>query len=264
MPISPSQALEAMHRRAAQPETQPDLLIAGATGALGNAVMQRLVGTHRFAHTRVLAREPMSQGMRLVSLLQVAGEIKDWPQPLLRSSVALVMFEPPRMYHERERALWTPLPEQLPALAAWLKRSGVTTLAIALPHAQGSLPEALKRGLASLNEQALAAIGFERLIILRSAQKPVAQLVRHPLEKLAQWMLGIVNFMVPDSEQPVRPTRLAELMDALLQHAPLGISIVAQEQAWAWAQMSSAALEVSVQAWTGRDFEPQRPSAPST
>jgi hypothetical protein len=169
MPVSPSQALSALNRPLPVAQSQPDLLIAGATGALGNALMQRLVGTHRFAHTQVLSREPIAQGMRMVSLHVVAGEISAWPRPAQRSEVAVVMFEPPRMYYERERALWTPLLEQLPALAAWLKSCGVQTLVIILPHAQGSLPESLKRGLASLDEHALTNLGFERLIIVRSA-----------------------------------------------------------------------------------------------
>jgi hypothetical protein len=248
MPVSPSQALEAMNRPLPVSQSQPDLLIAGATGALGNAVMQRLVGTHRFAHTQVLAREPMSQGIRTVSLQLVADDTTTWPQPAQRSDVAVVMFEPPRMYYERERALWTPLPEQLPALAAWLKSCGVQTLAIVLPHAQGSLPESLKRGLASLDEQALASIGFDRLIIVRSAQKPTAVVKTHPLEKLAHWMLGIFQFMVPSSEQPVRPTKLAQMVDALLQTAPRGITVLAQEEVWALAQSDSDGLEQAIKA----------------
>jgi hypothetical protein len=246
MPVSPSQALAAINRTPSVTKSQPDLLIAGATGALGNAVMQRLVGTHRFAHTQVLATEPMSQGMRMVSLHVVSGEIAAWPQPAQRSDVAVVMFEPPRMYYERERALWTPEPEQLPALAAWLKSCGVQTLAIVLPHAQGSLPESLKRGLASLDEQALASIGFDRLIIVRSAQKPVALVKTHPLEKLAHWMLGIFQFMVPSSEQPVRPTKLAQMVDALLQTAPRGITVLAQEEVWALAQSDINGLAEAV------------------
>jgi hypothetical protein len=252
MPVSPSQALEAMNRPLPVSQSQPDLLIAGATGALGNAVMQRLVGTHRFAHTQVLAREPMSQGMRTVSLHLVAGDIATWPKPSQRSAtgvlMAVVMFEPPRMYYERERALWTPEPEQLPLLAAWLKSSGVQTLAIVLPHAQGSLPESLKRGLASLDEQALASIGFDRLIIVRSAQKPAALVRTHPLEKLAHWMLGIFQFMVPSSEQPVRPTKLAQMVDVLLQTAPRGITVLAQEEVWTLAQSDSDGLEQAVKA----------------
>ncbi len=246
MPISPDQALAALNRPLLAATAQPDLLIAGATGALGNAVMQRLVGTHRFAHTQVLSREPIAQGMRMVSLHVVAGELAAWPLPEQRSDTAVVMFEPPRMYYERERALWTPLPEQLPTLAAWLKSCGVQTLGIVLPHAQGSLPESLKRGLASLDEHALASIGFERLIIVRSAQKPVALVKTHPLEKLAHWMLGIFQFMVPSSEQPVRPTKIAQMVDALLQTAPRGITVLTQEEVWALAQSDIDGLTEAV------------------
>jgi hypothetical protein len=110
MPISLSQALRAIHRDPAALPSQPALLIAGATSALGHAVMRRLVGTHRFSHTQLLASEPIAQGMRMVSLQQVGGDIAKWP-PLARPcDVAVLMFEPPRMYDERERALWTPLP----------------------------------------------------------------------------------------------------------------------------------------------------------
>lgn len=249
MPVSPSQALRVLNCTLPVLPSQPDLLIAGATGALGNAVMQRLIGTHRFTHTQVLAREPIGQGMRMVSLHLVAGEMATWPQPEQRCDVAVVMFEPPRMYYERERALWAPSPEQLPALATWLKRCGVQTLAVVLPHAQGSLPESLKRGLASMDEQALATLGFERLIILRTAQKPIAAIKNHPLERLAYWMLGIFNFMVPTSDQPVRPTKLANLVDALLQLMPAGIHVLAQEQVWRFAQRPSEDLMPELQAW---------------
>lgn len=247
MLVSTSQALGAMQRSVLPSAAKPHLLIAGATGALGNAVMHRLVGAHRFEHTLLLAREPMAQGMRMVSLQQVKGDVRHWPVIAQRCDAAVVMFEPPRMFYERERALWTPEPEQLPHLAAWLKSCGVSTLTMVLPHVQGSLPESLKRGLASLDEQALASLGFERLIIVRSAQKPTAQVKRHPLEKLAQWMLGIFQFMVPAGEQPVRPIKIALIVDALLQMTPLGTTVLAQEEVWAWAQLKDDALWKSVQ-----------------
>lgn len=238
MQVSPSQALAAIQHQARAQPNLPDLLLAGATGALGNAVLRRLVGVHAYAHTQVLAREPVQQGMRSLSLHLVAGEIADW-RVAANCDVAVVMFEPPRMYYERERALWTPEPAQLTALAAWLHRCGTKTLAIVLPHAQGTLPESLRRGLASLDEQALATLGFERLLILRSAEKPVALQQAHVLDKLAHWMLGIFSFMVPAQEQPVRPTKIAEIVDALLQSAPRGISVISQQEMWELSQLNS-------------------------
>jgi hypothetical protein len=245
MQISPDQALAAAQHIVSKPEAQPDLLIAGATGALGNAVLRRLVGVHRYAHTKVLAREPVQQGMRQLSLQLVAGEVADWPLAVC-CDVAVVMFEPPRMYYERERALWTPEPAQLTALAAWLHACGAQTLAVVLPHAQGTLPESLKRGLASLDEHALASIGFERLLILRSAEKPAALKQTHLLDQLAHWMLGIFKFMIPAQEQPVRPTKIAEIVDALLQTAPRGTSVIAPQEMWELSQCDAAALSEMV------------------
>ena len=73
-----------------------------------------------------------------------------------------------------------------------------------MPHAQGTLPKALQRGLASLDEHALAALGFERLLIVRTAQKPAARKHRNFLEATAAWMLSTLAIMVPSNEQPVR------------------------------------------------------------
>jgi hypothetical protein len=96
----------------------------------------------------------------------------------------------------------------------------VQTLAIVQPHDQGRLPEALKRGLASLDEQAVVACGFERVILVRSARKPLNAKFANPLERLAAWMLSVVRFMVPSSEQPVRASKVAELVDLALRIAP--------------------------------------------
>ena len=206
---------------------KPRLLIAGATGVLGTEVLRRLVGGGVFSTAQVLAREPMTTGLRGVQVTQVPpGEPPDWP--LAMADVGVVMFDPPRLFHDRERALWTPLPRQLPALARWLRASGVRTLAVVLPHAPGRLPEALKRGLASLDEHAVAAAGFERLLILRSAQKPAQATHISAPARLAQWMLSTAKYMVPSSEQPVRAAKVAELLSIALRIAPPGIHVAAR------------------------------------
>ena len=104
------------------------------------------------------------------------------------------------------------------------------------PHDQGRLPEALKRGLASLDEQAVVACGFERVILLRSARKPANAKFANPLERLAAWMLSVVRFMVPSSEQPVRASKVAELVDVALRIAPPGVHVAAPEMVWQAAQ----------------------------
>ena len=207
------------------------LVIAGAGGALGNEVLRRLVGLRRFRSTQVLAREPIKPALGGFAVTVVQGESPDaWP--IGQADTGVVMFEPPRLFHDRERALWTPRPEQLPALARWLRRSGASTLAVVLPHAQGRLPEALKRGLASLDEQAVAALEFDRLLIIRSAQRPVVARPAGVLPALGRWMLSVFKYMLPSSEQPVRSAKVAEFVAVALQLAPPGIHIAAPETVW--------------------------------
>jgi hypothetical protein len=217
------------------PPIQARLVIAGATGALGNEVLRRLVGLQMFGQAQVLAREPITAGLRSVQALVVAGgDPRHWPP--LAADTAVVMFDPPRLFYQRERALWTPQPEDLPALARWLRAGGVRTLAIVMPHTQMRLPEALKRGLAGIDEHAVAALGFERLLIVRTPQKPSSPQGGHLLVGLANWMLSALKYMVPTHEQPVRAVKVAEFVAHALQLAPPGIHVAAPETVWQAAQ----------------------------
>ena len=244
----PIQALRVAARTAACAPPGPTLLIAGATGALGNEVLRRLGGSGRFGRVQVLAREPIAEGLRGIGCVQVAPEVDDsWPA--VAAQVGVILFDPPRLFYDRERALWTPRPDQLRALASWMRRCGVSTLAVVLPHAQGRLPEALKRGLASLDEHAVAALGFERVLFVRSAQKPAPAPAGNLLVRTAHWMLGILKYMVPSSEQPVRAAKVSELLATALQLAPPGIHVAGPELVWRAAQGNLPAL---VAAWLGR------------
>jgi len=240
MAIDPLQALQAANRpgvsvAAANSANAGTLLIAGATGALGQELLHRLAGSHRFAHARVLSCELIRDGMRGVESCLCPGlPIAQWP--LTSADTAVIAFDPPRMYHERERALWVPQPSDLAELSRWLRACGVRTLAIVQPHDQGKLPEALKRGLASLDEQAVVANGFDRVILVRSARKPLNAKFANPAERLAAWMLSIVRFMVPSSEQPVRAAKVVELVDLALRIAPPGVHVAAPEVVWESAQ----------------------------
>jgi hypothetical protein len=169
---------------------------------------------------------------------------EDWPPG--DADVAAELFDPPRLFYDRERALWTPKPEELPALAAWLKRSGVTTLCIVMPHTQMRLPESLKRGLANLDEHAIAALGFERLLIVRTAQKAPEVRGGSPLARLAHWMLGALKYMIPTSEQPVRAVKVAQFVAHALRLAPAGIHVASSQTVWHAAQGD---VRTAVAAW---------------
>lgn len=236
------------HRHGPSGKTaQPVMLMAGATGALGNAVLQRLAGSARHPLVRVLAKETIKPALASVEIAVRSGQqIIDWP--LCQADLGVVVFDPPRLHYQRERALWTPTPAQLPELAAWMRRCGVQTLAVVLPHDQGRLPLVLQKGLANLDEQAVAALGFERLLIVRSAAKPAPQVVAGLLPRLARGVLSAFAYLVPSSQMPVRATKVAELVDMALRHLPPGIHIAPSELVWRCSQTQVAPL---VREWLG-------------
>lgn len=246
MSVQPIQALQAASHTAPRRAAGPRLLIAGATGALGNEVLRRLVGLQQHGATAVLAREPILAGLRDVTVLPVMADESPAAWPAVPAQVGVIMFDPPRLFYERERALWTPRPDQLVALAGWMREGGVRTLALVLPHDQGRLPEALKRGLASLDEQAVAALGFERLLVVRSARKPSGKGPSGLPQRVAAWMLTVLRFMVPSSEQPVRAVKVAEFVSEALARLPPGTHVAPPELVW---QASQGRVREVVERW---------------
>jgi hypothetical protein len=238
--------LQAAQSAPAPSPSKPVVLIAGAGGPLGNEVLRRLAGMQNYRHVVVLTQEPMSPALAGIRMVQVPAHAACAAWPLQVADVGVILFDPPRPYNERERALWTPTPDQLPALAAWMLASGVRTLAIVLPHDQGRLPEALKRGLANLNEHAVATMGFERLLLVRTAAQPARPKHTHLLDQLAHRMLSIFAYMVPSAEQPPRALRVAELVEVALRHLPPGVHVMPPELA---RKASEHSVAETVRAW---------------
>ena len=258
--------LEAHGRRLSAAAARPRLLVAGAGGVLGGEVTRRLIGAGAWQPVTVLTREPLQvalKGMRTLDVAPWGDAPSAWPVGESLADVAVVMFEPPRPYHQRERALWTPTPAQLPALAHWLYAVGVRELAVLMPHAAGRLPEALKHGLADLNEAAVAQIDFSSLLWLRTAEAPRRGPPLSPPQRLAAWMLGIFKYMVPDAQRPLRAERLAVVAEAALRLAPRGVHVVAPELLRAAAQ--GDARQVLGAVWGGAErASAERGTMPAT
>ena len=230
------------------------MLLAGATGALGEAMVTRLASSTAVRLLSVLVREPMVMGMRRVNDLQLVGDDSaHWP--LKPADDGWILMDPPRLFHGRERAMLAVQPADLRPIATWMRRCGVRRLVVVLPHAQGRLPEAIKRGLATLDEQAVATMGFDTVLLLRSAQPgPRAATAGSLLARLAAGMLGVLHYLVPTNQKPVRADGVARVASCALELAPPGIHVAAPELVWAAA---SAPDPVPLLArWLQRTSEP--------
>ena len=166
------------------------------------------------------------------------------------ADTALVVFDRERRANGREQAFFRPQPQALAPLAAALHRHGVERLVVVLPHSPAGLPEALKSGLANLDEQAVSALGFEQLVFVRTAQAPSGDRAVHWPQRLADGVLAQLRIMVAASQQPVRPQKVAQFVAELVQRLPgrpPGTRVVPPEIVWQAAQQREPAA--LVEAW---------------
>jgi len=232
---------------AAEPSAR-HVLVLGGGGALGAAVLEALLGGARFRQVGVVVARPVSPALR--GLQVVGDDAAAWARFAPESAV--VVFDRERHANGRDDAFVQARPTELAATASRLRAAGVRQLVVALPHAPALLPQALKAGLASLDEGAVAALGFDHLVFLRMAQARAlgaAEGTTLP-QRLAGWMLHQLHWMIPTSEQPVRAQTVARVVAQLLvalPAAPAGTRVMPHELLWLAAQGHEP--QALLQAW---------------
>ncbi len=232
----------------AGPRAGGALLVVGAGGALGSALLAEALVAGRFQRVQALVTGPLASTLR--GLQPLPATALQARSPLGADSAAIV-FERQRHSNGRDDAFVQPDPAELLPLARALLHGGVRRLMVVVPHAPALLPQALARGLATLDEAAVAALGFEQLLFMRAAQSAVAEAGGPWLQRLARWWLSQLLWMVPQRQQPVRAAALARCAVQLLRllpAAPPGTRVLAPEVLWQAAQ-GEADAEAVFTAW---------------
>jgi hypothetical protein len=243
-------ALAAAGATAPRPAPRAEvLLVLGGGGVLGSALLARALACGRFTRVQALVAKELASAMREFEPVRAAAL-----GGRLRADTAVIVFERARRSNGRDDAFVQPLPPQLPALAASLHRGGVRRLLVVVPHAPALLPQALRAGLASLDEGAVATLGFEQLLFLRAAQAAAGAATRGWAERFAAGWWSQLAWMIPPREQPVRALRLAELVVELawrLPQAPPATRVLPPELLWqaAHADDSGAVLAAWLAGW---------------
>lgn len=237
------QALRAGSPSAAAPRVaSPGLIVAGGAGPLGAAVLERALAFGPWRPVTALVTQPIEVALGGLRVVHAPADWEMTPEVSVNVECALVVFDRDASAHGREAAFLRPQPAELTALARWLQRAGVRRLMLVLPHAPALLPAALKAGLASLDEQAVAALGFEQFTVVRPTRAgPVNDGAAGvgPLHRLARAVLSQLHWMIPQREQPLRAAKVAEFVVELarrLPDAPHGTRVVPPELLWEWAQ----------------------------
>ncbi len=208
------------------------LLIVGAGGVLGAALLARALGSGRFAHVQALVAKPLAS-----TLLGFEALPEQRVDAGALAHTAAIVFERGRRHNGRDEAYVQPQPEGLYALAQRLHAGGVRRLLVVVPHAPALLPQALMSGLASLEEGRVASLGFEHLVFLRAAQSAASAAggAGSWAKMAASWWLSQLSWMVPQPQLPVRAERVAELVIELawrLREAAVGTRVLAPDVLW--------------------------------
>lgn len=201
---------------AARPVPRPVLsrqrvLLVGGGGALGAAVLERLLAEHRFERVGVIADAVLNPAMRRLHALALDSAALQ----KFGADTALVVFDRERHANGREAALHRPRPADLPSLATLLHAAGVRTLLVVVPHRAALLPVALRAGLASMDEGAVAALGFEQLLFMRTARPADRGTDGSAPQRLAAWLLSQLQWLVPPGGLPVSTRTVARVAVAL-------------------------------------------------
>jgi hypothetical protein len=225
----------------------PVALLVGGGGALGSAVLEQLLGRGRFVPLRVLVTRAFHGSVRgleplLVEAFDGAGsDDHAVPPPHHRADLAVVVFDRARHANGREEAFVRAEPPALPALARWLRRQGVRHLLVVMPHAPAGLPQALKVGLATLDEQAVTTLGFDHVVFVRTAQSPHLRAGLPRLQRLADALLRQLQLMLPAAHKPMQVHKVAAVVAELARLLPgssAGTRVLPPELMWQAAQGS--------------------------
>jgi len=231
------------------------LLIAGAGGALGSAVLEQVLANKGFAGVRALVTQALQTSVKRLETSIVApfdddGDSEAAPVLPAIADTALIVFDAKRHANGRDEAFLRPEPRTLPRLARWLRACGVRDLVVVMPHNAASLPQALKAGLADLDEHAVVALGFEHVVFVRSARAPVGARSNLWLQRVADGVLAQLRMMTPQPDQPVRSNKVAQFVGELalqLPHSAAGTRVAPPELVWQAAQHADAGA--LVRAW---------------
>lgn len=253
----------------AVPRARP-LLVIGAGGVLGAALLEQALPAGRFLRVWAVTTKPLEVAVRGLHTLPAAqlpgilagqsrtagpepapGDRQAPPWEDAADAVAVVVFERQRLRSQRDSAFLAPAVEDLLPLAQGLRRQGLRHLVVVVPQAPALMPQALAHGLATLDEAAVAALGFDHLVFCRATQGAVATPVQGALPRLAAWWLSQLRWMVPQQEQPLRAASLATCLVALLRElarSPPGSRVLGPQTLWALGQ-DAAQLNLATERW---------------
>ncbi len=238
-----SDALAAHHRPDADAPTFHTVALIGATGRLGEAVLEALIAAPNIKQVAVAVNHPLQTTEDKV--LAVFGKTNapiNWRAAAVTDAIIVIDAASnrhsaplPHLAGKRRDAVYTKCaPQDWLAHATHLHEQGVRRLAIIIP-AEGwlSRPEATRGLLATQDEISLATLGFNALLLVRpeqdgggASQAAGALTVG---QRVANTLLRQLRFMLPQ-QTPITTKVLARWIVQRLGRLQDGVAVVETQQ----------------------------------
>jgi hypothetical protein len=206
---------------------QPDrksVLVAGASGRLGERVLARVLGTLQYHRIYVLASEAMpSTEAKLTALRQ-----SDWT---FRADhvIAVISEENKKRLPARSRTeVFSMLTaDQVVPLACHAKSLGVSRFMLVTPTNILSQPSAVYAQLANLMEAELHRIGFDSLLLVRPSDHEIRQRQRGLAMRLPGLLIDTITGLMSGARHaPLSIEDTARAAVRAMQDSALGLSIL--------------------------------------
>ena len=192
------------------------VLVVGGGGPLGSEVLRQLLASTNFPTVQVVATCELRSTIRGLQA-RVLPSV-DTP---ITARTALIIFDDHRRVNGRDNAFAQPQPSALQPLAGWLHQQGVRHLIVVQPHDTALLPQALRAGLANLDEQAVTSMAFDHVVFVRPTQAPRRVVSGRWLQRLADALLSqLRTIMLARVNRPVCPRDTAAFVAELAARLP--------------------------------------------
>lgn len=204
----------------AAPAHRRGVLLAGARGRLGEAVLNALLASPLYDRVWVAAGRVIDSTERKLRL---------WTPETPLDAIDDVVLLPgeSRTYYGRDDVYATLAPEDVVNVAEAARRAGAERALLLAPLRAFIDPLALREVLSGETEWALHAAGFPTLIVLRPGQEGETGRGEGGLgRRLLAWYLKQFAYLAPKSTLPLDSPRLARAALEALDRLPAGTHVL--------------------------------------
>jgi hypothetical protein len=225
MSIDPASMLQAAQAPGARPAgSLRRVLVAGATGRLGEALLNEVLARGGFDDVVALAEgdATMSLGLRGLSLAPLHAL-----PPLDAVLIAQTMADAPdaRSFHGRDAPFALVDPVQMPRIAQAAAAAGARSLVLVHPLPAWQQLSALHLGLSGAGELSIAQMPFADVIVLRPVAAS-ASAAGSWLQRVAHVYLSLQLLMMPRSLPVLTSPQVARAAVDLLREPPPGVTVM--------------------------------------